>query len=64
MYHCTVRLKCILRNVIFSAPIQDKYLKFLVKIPLTNDHLFSNNFVCLSISLGNSFATYGRTSFV
>ncbi len=31
-------------NVILSAPYQDKYLILLVKIPLTNEHLFYNFF--------------------
>ncbi len=33
--------------VIFSAPIQDRYLKFLVKILLSNENLFYNYFVHL-----------------
>ncbi len=39
-------------NVLLSSRI------FLVKIPLTNEHLFFNYFVGLSISY--RFATYGR----
>ena len=35
-------------NVIFSAPIQDKQLKFLVKIPMTYAHLIYTLF-CSSV---------------
>ena len=34
-----VRKKSFWGNLIFSAPIQDRYLKFLVKIPMTYAHL-------------------------
>ena len=40
--------------MIFSAPIQVRCLEFLVKIPLTNDHLFYNYFVCLSVGNGRT----------
>ncbi len=40
-------------NMIFSAPMKDRYPKFLVKIPLANGYLF---IIALSV-VGNSFAT-------
>ena len=43
----------------FSAPNQDKCLKDLVKIPLTNEHLFYYYFVPLPVE--NSLATKGFT---
>ena len=45
--------------MVFSAPIQDKSLKFMVKISLTNEYLFYNQFFHLPVS--DSFAYYGRT---
>ncbi len=36
-------------NVIFSAPVQDIYLKFLLKNPLTNEYLFYSYFVPLFV---------------
>ncbi len=36
--------------MIFSVSIQDKCLKFSAKIPLTNQYLFYNNFVRLSVA--------------
>ena len=47
----SVLLKLLWGNVIFPAPIQDKCLKFLVKIHPTNDHLFYNHFVRLSVGI-------------
>ena len=47
-----------LGNVILSVPIQDKCLKFKVKIPPNNEHLF---YIFSRLSDGNSFATYGST---
>ena len=35
--------------MIFSAPNQDKCLKFLVNIPQTSEYLFYNHFVCLCV---------------
>ncbi len=55
--HPFICLKCIV--VIFSAAFQDKFLKYLVKIFVTNGHLFYNyNFFSLSVC--KSFAAYGR----
>ncbi len=42
----------------FSATIPDEFLKILVDIPLSTEHLFYNNFVHLSFD--NCLATYGR----
>ncbi len=41
-------------NMIFIAPIPN----FLLKIPLTNEHLFYNYFVRLYV--GNTYTTYSR----
>ena len=48
-----------LSNMTFSAPNQDKCLKLFVKIPTTNEHLFYNYFVLMSVSY--RFATHGPT---
>ena len=47
------RTSYILINGIFSASIQDKYHKFLVIIPLTNESLFYNYMARPSV--GNNF---------
>ncbi len=47
-----------LGKVILSATIQDKCIKYLVAIPLTNEQISFNHFVRLSV--GYSFTTYGR----
>ncbi len=43
----------------FLGSIEDKCPKCLVKIPLTNNHLFYNHFVSLSADKG--FSTHGLT---
>ncbi len=52
-----VRMKCSEVNVIFYVPFKVKFLNFF---SITNYYLFYNCLVRLSV--GNSFATYGRTS--
>ena len=42
----------------FLAPIQDKCLKDLLKIPLNNEYLFHNYFVCWSYSSLFSYLSY------
>ncbi len=38
-------------EIVFTlALIHDKCLKFVLKIPLTNEHLFYKYFVCSSVS--------------
>ncbi len=54
----SVRLKCFWGNEIISASIEDKCFIFLVKVSLTNKHLFYNYFVRLSID--NSITNNGR----
>ncbi len=57
------------RNVIISALIQDKCLKFMVKISLINEHLFySNDFVRLCVGalllMDVLVLVYARNDFV